>query len=439
MTGLAISFLMFGVLVTLLVLSVPVAVALLIVGSAGCIMVSGWDPLLSYLSQAPYYQTATYSLSVIPLFVLMGQFASASGMSAGLFNAANAWLGHRRGGVAMAGVGACAAFGAICGSSLATAATMAQVSLPEMKRFKYSGGLATGALAAGGTLGILIPPSVILVIYAILTEQSIGKLFFSAMIPGAMAAVGYMLAVNIYCRIHPDAGPVGAKISWLEKIRATLDVVPVAIVFVVVMGGIYGGFFTPTEGAAVGAASTGVIAIVKGGLRWSGFIECLLGTGKLTGMIFLILIGADLFNSFLAITQMPTVAANAIGNSGLSPMAILLLILLMYLALGCFMDSMSMILITIPVVFPIVMGLDFGMTPEQTAIWFGILALVVVEVGLITPPFGLNVFVINSLAPEVPLSESFRGVVPFLVSDFLRVALLIAFPVLTIGLLPLMN
>ena len=439
MSGLAISFLMFGALVGLLVLAVPVAVALLIVGSVGYVMVSGWGPLFNYLSTAPYYQTATYSLSVIPLFVLMGQFASSSGLSAGLFNAANAWLGHRRGGVAMAAIGACAAFGSICGSSLATAATMAQVSLPEMKRFKYSGALATGTLAAGGTLGILIPPSVILVIYAILTEQSIGKLFLAAIVPGVLAAIGYMLAISIYVRLNPKSGPVGLKLDLGQRFKALGEVLPVAVVFVVVMGGMYGGYFTPTEGAAVGAAATGLIAVVHGGLRWKGLVECLLGTGKLTGMIFLILIGADLFNSFLATTQMPNTAAAAIAGSGLSPMVILCLILLLYLVLGCFMDSMSMILITIPVIFPIIMGLDFGMTPEQTAIWFGIVVLITVEVGLITPPFGLNVFVINSLSDGVPLSESFRGVMPFLISDFLRVVMLVAFPLLSIGLLPLLD
>jgi len=395
--------------------------------------------MLNYMNSAPYFQTATYSLSVIPLFVLMGAFATASGLSTGIFNAAAAWLGHRRGGVAMAAIGACAAFGSICGSSLATAATMAHVSLPEMKRLNYSGRLATGALAAGGTLGILIPPSVVLVIYAILTEQSIGKLFIAAMVPGVLAALGYMIAIAIMVRIDPEAGPAGPKASLAQKLRTLFELLPVIIVFVVMMGGMYGGFFTPTEGAAVGAAATGVIAWVRGGMRMKGLVECLLSTAKLTGMIFLILIGADLFNAFLAITQMPTQAATAIAQSGYAPMTVLALILLMYLALGCVMDSMSMILITIPVLFPIVMKLDFGLTPESTAIWFGILVLITVEVGLITPPFGLNVFVINSLAPEVPMAESFRGVMPFLLSDFIRVLILIAFPVITLGVLQVLG
>ena len=439
MSGMAISLTMFGVLMGLLVLGVNVGLSLLVVGGIGYVWVSGLEPMLNYMNAAPYAQTATYSLSVIPLFVLMGSFATASGLSTGIFNAAAAWLGHRRGGVAMAAIGACAAFGSICGSSLATAATMAHVSLPEMKRLNYSGALATGSLAAGGTLGILIPPSVVLVIYAILTEQSIGKLFIAAMVPGVLAALGYMIAIAILVRFDPAAGPAGPKASLGHKLRTLLELLPVIVVFVVMMGGMYGGFFTPTEGAAVGAASTAVIAFVRGGMRLKGLIECLLGTAKISGMIFLILIGADLFNGFLAITQMPNQAAAAIAGSGFAPMTVLALILLMYLVLGCVMDSMSMILITIPVLFPIVMKLDFGLSPEDTAIWFGILVLICVEVGLITPPFGLNVFVINSMAPEVPMSESFRGVMPFLASDFIRVLILIAFPVITLGLLRLLG
>ncbi|MDT3680050.1 MAG: TRAP transporter large permease [Burkholderiaceae bacterium] len=430
----AISLTMFSVLVVLLVLGIPVGLTLLLVGGVGYIWVSGLEPMLNYMNSAPYFQAANYSLSVIPLFILMGQFATGSGLSTGIFNAAAAWLGHRRGGIAMAGIGACAAFGSICGSSLATAATMAHVSLPEMKRLNYSGRLATGSLAAGGTLGILIPPSVVLVVYAILTEQSIGKLFLAAMAPGVLAALGYMLAIAIVVRFDPKAGPAAPKASLATRLKTLGELLPVIIVFVVVMGGIYGGFFTPTEGAAVGAAATGVIAFANG-MRLQGIVECLLGTASLTAMIFLILIGADLFNGFLAITQMPNQAAAAIAGSGFSPMTVLLLILLFYIALGCVMDSMSMILITIPVLFPIVMGLDYGLSHEHQAIWFGILVLIVVEMGLITPPFGLNVFVINSMAPGVPLSESFRGVLPFLASDFIRVGVLIVFPFITLGLL----
>ena len=439
MSGMAISLVMFGALIALLMIGVNVGLSLLLVGGIGYVWVSGLGPMLNYMNSAPYFATGSYSLSVIPLFVLMGSFATASGLSTGIFNAAAAWIGHRRGGVAMAAIGACAAFGSICGSSLATAATMAHVSLPEMKRLNYSGRLATGSLAAGGTLGILIPPSVVLVIYAILTEQSIGKLFMAAIVPGVLAAIGYMIAIAVVVRLDPKAGPAGPTATLAQKLRTLLELLPVIIVFVVMMGGMYGGFFTPTEGAAVGAAATGIIAWVRGGMRMKGLVQCLLETAKLTAMIFLILIGADLFNAFLAITQMPTQAASAIANSGYSPMTILVLILLLYLALGCVMDSMSMILITIPVLFPIIMKLDYGMTPEFTAIWFGIIVLVTVEVGLITPPFGLNVFVINSMAPEVPMAESFRGVMPFLASDFVRVVLMVVFPVISLGVLRILS
>jgi tripartite ATP-independent transporter DctM subunit len=434
MSGMTISLLMFGVLIALLVVGIPVGLTLLLVGGVGYIWVAGVDPMLSYMNSAPYFQASNYSLSVIPLFVLMGTFATGSGLSTGIFNTAAAWLGHRRGGIAMAGIGACAIFGAICGSSLATAATMAQVSLPEMKRLNYSGRLSTGSLAAGGTLGILIPPSVVLVVYAILTEQSIGKLFLAAMGPGVLAALGYMIAIAIFVRFDPKAGPAAPKATLAVRLKTLAELMPVIVIFVVVMGGIYGGIFTPTEGAAVGAASTGLLAAYNG-MRWKGVVDCLLGTASLTAMIFLILIGADLFNAFLAITQMPNQAAVAIASSGFSPMTVLFLILLFYLVLGCVMDSMSMILITIPVLFPIVMGLDYGLSPEHTAIWFGILVLIVVEMGLITPPFGLNVFVINSMAPDVPMAESFRGVLPFLASDFVRVGILILFPIVTLGLL----
>jgi tripartite ATP-independent transporter DctM subunit len=355
-----------------------------------------------------------------------------------LFRAANVWLGHRRGGIAMATVGGCAAFGAICGSSLATAATMAQVALPEMRRYGYSGALATGTLAAGGTLGILIPPSVILVVYAILTEQNIAKLFIAAFVPGIIAALGYIAAIALFVRIDPQAGPAGERASGRERLLSLVETWPVILIFLLVIGGIYAGWFTPTEGAAVGAFSTGALAFVRGGMRLAGLIECLKGTAETTAMIFLILLGAALYNAFLALTRMPIDAAAMIGASGLSPMWVIAAILLLYLALGCLMDSLSMILLTIPIFFPIVMGLDFGLDPEETAIWFGIIALVVVEVGLITPPVGMNVFVINSMAGDVPMLESFRGVMPFLASDIIRVVLLVALPAISLFLVRLM-
>jgi tripartite ATP-independent transporter DctM subunit len=438
MSGFLIGVLSFPIMLALLCLRIPIGVAMLLVGMVGYVIMSGWLPLINFLKSDPYSQVSGYSLSVIPLFLLMGQFATQAGMSRALFRAANVWLGHRRGGVAMAAVGGCAAFGAICGSSLATAATMAQVALPELRRYNYSGALATGTLAAGGTLGILIPPSVILVVYAILTEQNIAKLFIAAFVPGIIAALGYIAAIAVFVRIDPEAGPAGDKASGRERLASFAETWPVILIFVLVIGGIYAGWFTPTEGAAVGAFSTGLLAFVHGGMRLSGLIECLKGTAEATAMIFLILLGAALYNAFLALTRMPMEAAEIIGGSGLSPMMVLAAILLLYLALGCLMDSLSMILLTIPIFFPIVMGLDFGLDPEETAIWFGIIALIVVEVGLITPPVGMNVFVINSMAEDVPMLESFRGVMPFLISDIIRVVLLVALPPISLFLVRLL-
>jgi C4-dicarboxylate transporter DctM subunit len=438
MSGFLIGVLSFPIMLALLCLRIPIGVAMLLVGMVGYVIMNGWVPLINFLKSEPYSQFSGYSLSVIPLFLLMGQFATQAGMSRALFRAANVWLGHRRGGVAMAAVGGCAAFGAICGSSLATAATMAQVALPELRRYNYSGALATGTLAAGGTLGILIPPSVILVVYAILTEQNIAKLFIAAFVPGIIAALGYIAAIAVYVRIDPEAGPAGDKASGRERLASFAETWPVILIFILVIGGIYAGWFTPTEGAAVGAFSTGLLAFVHGGMRLSGLIECLKGTAEATAMIFLILLGAALYNAFLALTRMPMEAAEIIGGSGLSPMMVMTAILLLYLALGCLMDSLSMILLTIPIFFPIVMGLDFGLDPEETAIWFGIIALIVVEVGLITPPVGMNVFVINSMAEDVPMLETFKGVVPFLASDIIRVVLLVALPSISLFMVRLL-
>jgi tripartite ATP-independent transporter DctM subunit len=434
MSNFAIGLAAFPVLLALLALRMPIGVAMLLVGGGGYLVMSGWVPLISSLKTGPYFQFASYSLSVIPFFLLMGQFAAKAGMSQALFRAANVWLGHRRGGIAMAAIGGCAGFGAICGSSLATAATMGQVALPEMRRFNYSGALATGALAAGGTLGILIPPSVILVIYAILTEQNIATMFVAAFVPGFLAALGYIAAIWIFVRLNPEAGPAGDKAAWPERWASVLETWPVAAIFLLVIGGIYLGWFTPTEGAAVGACSTGLLAVLHGGMRLPGLADSLKETAKATAMIFLILLGAELFNAFLALTRMPMEAAAAIGASGWPPVLVLSAILLLYLVLGCVMDSLSMILLTVPIFFPMVMGLDFGLTPDETAIWFGILALIVVEVGLITPPVGMNVFIINALARDVPMLETFKGVLPFLLSDGVRVVLLIGFPGITLWL-----
>ncbi|MFT6532864.1 MAG: tripartite ATP-independent transporter DctM subunit [Limimaricola cinnabarinus] len=434
MTGIAAGLAGFAALLVLMAVRVPIGVAMLAVGISGYGLHTGMLPLLAFLKTSTFHQFSTYSLSVIPLFVLMGEFATRAGMSRALFRTAAAFLGHRKGGLAMASIGGCAAFGAICGSSLATAATMAQVALPEMKRHNYSGALSTGSLAAGGTLGILIPPSVILVLYALMAEQSIAKMFVAAMVPGVLAAVGYMIAVAVFVHRNPEDGPAGPRASWGEKLSALRETWTIIAIFALVVVGMYRGWFTPTEAAAIGAFGTGLLAVFHGGMRLEGLMACLRGMAGTTAMIFLILLGAETFNAFLMQTRTPLLIAQAITEAGLSPMLVLLAILLLYLLLGCVMDSMSMLLLTIPIFYPIVAGLDFGMSQEDTLIWFGIIAVVVVEVGLITPPVGMNVFVINGMARDVPMIESFRGVLPFLVSDVIRIGALIAFPAITLGL-----
>ncbi len=435
MSDIEMALLSFPLLILLIFLRLPIGLAMLLIGFFGVWAVTGSErPILAQLKSVPYDTFSSYSLSIVPLFLLMGQFATRGGMSRSLFEAAAAWLGHRKGGVAMASVGACGMFGAICGSSLATAATMGQVALPELKRFGYSGALSTGALAAGGTLGILIPPSVILVIYAILTEQNIAKLFIAAFVPGALAAIGYMLAIAVYVRLFPKSAGRRDPLPAAARLRALAEVWPVVAIFLLVIGGIYAGWFTPTEGAAVGAAGTGLVAWANGGLDWKGLKDAILATAVSSGMIFFILLGAALFNSFLAFSQLPQEAVRVVGESGLSPWLILTIMLLCYLAFGCVMDSLSMILLTVPIFFPMIMALDFGLTPEQTALWFGILVLIVVEVGLITPPVGMNLFVINSMSGGVPIGQTYRGALPFILSDFARVVLLVAFPGITLFL-----
>jgi tripartite ATP-independent transporter DctM subunit len=411
---------------------------MLVVGFFGSWQVYGSTaPLLNQMKTMAYGQFSSHSLSIVPLFLLMGQFATLGGMSQALFKAAEAFLGHRKGGVAMAAVGACAGFGAICGSSLATAATMGQVALPELKRAGYAGSLSSGALAAGGTLGILIPPSIVLVIYAILAEQNIAKLFAAAFIPGILAALGYMLVINIVVRLNPKLAGSLEPVPWPERLQALGAVWPVLLIFVVVVGGIYSGLFTPTEGAAVGAVSTGLLAWLRGGLSRKRLQEAFESTAGGTAMVFMIVLGAAAYNSFLALSQLPQELAGWVGGQGFSPYMVLWAILVFYLIFGCVMDSLSMILLTIPIFFPMVSGLDFGLTPEETAIWFGILVLIVVEVGLITPPVGMNLFVIQSMAPDISIRDTYRGVWPFVASDLIRVTLIVAFPAITLFVLRL--
>ena len=423
----------FPVLLILIFLRVPIGLSMLVVGLFGSWQVYGSAaPLLNQMKNLAYGQFSSHSLSIVPLFLLMGQFATLGGMSQALFKAAEAFLGHRKGGLAMAAIGACAGFGAICGSSLATAATMGQVALPELKRAGYAGSLASGTLAAGGTLGILIPPSIVLVIYAILAEQNIAKLFAAAFIPGILAALGYMLVINIVVHLNPKLAGSVPPMPWPERWQAVAAVWPVLLIFVVVVGGIYTGLFTPTEGAAVGAVSTGVLAWLRGGLTRKKLQEAFESTAGGTAMVFMIVLGAAAYNTFLALSQLPQELASWVGAQGFSPYMVLCAILVFYLIFGCVMDSLSMILLTVPIFFPMVSGLDFGLTPEETAIWFGILVLITVEVGLITPPVGMNLFVIQSMAPDISIRDTYRGVWPFVASDLIRVTLLVIFPAITL-------
>jgi len=394
--------------------------------------------LLNTLKGSAVARLTVYDLSVIPLFLLMGQFATQGGLSRSLFRAAASFVGHIRGGLGMAAILSAAAFGAICGSSIATSATITQVAYPEMKAHGYHGRLSTATLATGGTLGILIPPSVPLVVYAILTEQNIAKLFAAALLPGILATLGYIAVIAIYCRVRPELATPSEPLPWRERFVALAGVWPIVAIFVVVFGGIYGGLFSPTEGAAVGAASTFLVALAQRELTLEGIKRSFLGTAETSAMVFMVFLGADMMNSALALTQMPMHLANWVGGLHVPPVVILGFVLLMYVVLGCVMDELSMLLLTIPVIFPAVMALElFGLTPEMKAIWFGILVLMTVGIGLIAPPVGLNVYVVNGIARDVPMQETYKGVFPFLISDVLRLLALLAFPVLSLGLVRL--
>ncbi|MFC4669314.1 TRAP transporter large permease [Seohaeicola nanhaiensis] len=496
MSDLAIGIWSFPALLVLIFLRVPIGLAMFVTAFVGLWLTQGVDFPLLRMKNEVFSTFGSYSLSIVPMFLLMGHFATLGGMSTALFKAAEGFLGHRKGGVAMAAIGACAGFGSICGSSLATAATMGRVALPELRQYGYAGGFSTATLAAGGTLGILIPPSVVLVIFAILTEQNIAKLFLAAFIPGVLAAIGYVIAISIYVRIHPESAGTRPPMPMADRFWALLHVWPVLLVFGLVVGGIYLGWFSPTEGAAVGAMGTGLIALLNGGLNRHTLVESFVVTGRSTAMIFFIILGAAFYNGFLAITKLPDAMVEFILAQGYAPITVLIVILIFYLIFGCVMDSLSMILLTIPVFWPVIQSLDFHMVTletlhaerameaiasgvdlaqpmldsikqtiadgalltkdqisalgirvsqgmanrideEYTAIWFGILVLIVVEVGLITPPVGMNLFIINSMDQKTPILETYKAVMYFVATDLFRVALLVAVPAITLFLLPL--
>ena len=432
-------------LVVFIAIRIPIAYSMILVGGIGVTILNGPDIFLNQLKDLAYSQFSIYALSVLPMFVLMGSIATRAGLSHDLFRAANAWLGWMKGGVAMSAIAACAGFGAVCGSSLATASTMGQVALPELRRYHYSGALATGTLAAGGVLGILIPPSVVLVIYAIIVEANIITMFMAALIPGIMAVILFLLTIAVYVLVRPGAGPKGATVDRAEFISATLRVVPVLLIFGIVIGGLYGGLFNPTPAAAVGVVLVAAYGIGRGVIGLADIRSALLETARTTGMIYLILLGAEMLKIFMARGGVPQAMAEWMVNSGLSAMTILIILLAALIFLGCLMDSLSMILLAIPFFWPVLVGINggdnvsaadagFGMTSEELKVWFGILALIVVELGLITPPVGMNVFVISAIAPDVPMRETFIGVAPFFFAELLRVAVLIAFPALTLWL-----
>ncbi len=439
MSGTTIGLTMFAGMLLLMALRIPIAAAMFIPGALGYWLLSGEVSLLNVLKGSAVARLTVYELSVIPLFLLMGQFATQGGLSRRLFHAAAAWVGHVRGGLAMASLLSAGAFGAVCGSSVATSATITQVAYPEMKRHGYAGRLSTATLAAGGTLGILIPPSVPLVVYAILTEQNIAKLFAAAMVPGLLALAGYLVVVSLVCRARPELAPPGARAPWPERWSALLGVWPIALIFVIVFGGIYGGLFSPTEGAAVGAIATFVAGAAQRELGWRALKTSFTATAETSAMVFMIFLGADMMNATLALTAMPAALAAWVGGLPLAPLVIVAAVLAFYVLLGCVMDELSMLLLTIPVVFPAIMGLDlWGLAAQDKAIWFGILVLMTVGIGLIAPPVGLNVYVVNNLARDVPMGETYKGVFPFLAWDLLRVVVLLLFPVVSLGLVKLL-
>ena len=432
-------------LLALIAVRVPIAYSMIIVGAAGISFLDGPAILLNQLKDLAYGQFSIYDLSVVPLFVLMGAIASRTGLSRDLFRAANAWVGWMRGGVAMSAIVACTGFGAVCGSSLATASTMGRVALPELKRYKYSGSLATGTIAAGGVLGILIPPSVVLIIYAIIVEANVVTMFMAALIPGLIAVLFFIVTIYIYVRLSPNSGPRGERVSRKELIASSINILPVGIVFGVVIGGLYFGFFSPTPAASVGVVMVSLFGLFRGKLTISTAKDAMTETIRTAGMIYLILLGAEILKIFMSRGGVPQALAEWMSVSGMSPMLILIILLVSLIVLGCLMDSLSMILLAIPFFWPVLVTLNggdyatavqspFGMTTEDLKIWFGILALIVVELGLITPPVGMNVFIISAQAKDVPMIDTFFGVLPFFGAEIVRVIILIAFPALALWL-----
>ena len=428
----------FAALFALVLLRVPIAIAMIIVGTAGFAALRNWNAALNLLGNAAFETGLSFTLSVIPLFILMGNLLTISGVSQSLFSTAHHLLHRMRGGLAMATIVACGGFSAVCGSSLATAATMSKVAMPSMRKAGYADSLATGSIAAGGTLGILIPPSVILIIYGLLTEADIGKLFIAGIIPGLLGVLFYLGAIWVTVLLKPDLAPNAPEDMKLER-RDVWGVLAVVGLFAVIMAGIYGGFFTPTEAAGVGAATAFLIALVSGGLTFEKLYTAGLNCARTTAMIFAIIIGAEVFSNFISYAGVPDALLAIVQSLDVNAYVVILVLVLIYLVLGAVLESLSMILLTVPVFFPLVTSLDFGggllADPEYVLIWFGIIVVVVTEISLISPPIGLNVFVLRSVLTDVPLRTMFAGILPFWLADILRLALLIAVPVLSLLLI----
>lgn len=418
----------FVVLFVLLILRVPIGVAMGIVGLGGFGLMTSMQPAMSVLAQSPIRTVTDYSLSLIPMFILMGTVASASGMSSELYRAANAWLGHMRGGLAMSTVAACGGFSAICGSSVATAATMAKVALPEMKRYGYPDSMATGVIASGGTLGILIPPSVVLALYGVLTDQDIGKLFIAGLLPGLLAILFYMITIRLYVHFTKSAIPRQDRASLRERLEAMRGVWAIGLLFIFIIGGIYGGVFTPSEAAGMGAMGAIIISMVRRKLDLRGLFKCLVEAIQISAGIFMILLGAILFGYFLTVTQVPQNVANTLLSWQLGPTGTLLVILGFLVLLGCVLDAMAMVILMVPILYPV--SVTLGYDP----IWFGVVMVMTVELALITPPVGMNIFVISALARGVGMQKIYAGVLPFVVADFLRIGIVIAFPAIALYL-----
>jgi tripartite ATP-independent transporter DctM subunit len=418
----------FVALFALMLLRVPVGMAMGLVGVGGFAYLAGGTPALKIVGHTSMRSVTDWNFAVVPLFLLMGSFATNSGMSRELFRTANAYLGHLKGGLGIATIAACGGFAAICGSSVATAATFSRVAYPEMRRYNYPESFATGVIAAGGTLGIMIPPSTVLAVYGIITEQDIGKLFIAGVIPGIIAVLMYMLTITIIGRLRPAYLPAGKPVPWRERIASLRDVWATLLLFFFVIGGIYGGLFTPTEAAGMGAAGAFIIGVARRRLAGAEILQSLLEATRTTAAVFTVLIGALLFGYFLTITQVPQKITEFLVGLGIGRYGVLALIMLMYLVLGCLMDALAMIILTVPIVFPVIKELGFD------PIWFGVIIVMTAELGLMHPPVGMNIFVIKSVVEDVKISTIFRGVLPFIVTDILRLVLLIAFPILALWL-----